>query len=87
MGRVLDDRHDPLELVRVELARAARRVSENGKWSKKRDAPLVQVDIRLLADDVGVPPADTLDLREGVHDFALAVDIGVQKTQDVLRTE
>jgi len=67
LRRVLDDRHDALQLVRVELASA-----------------LVEVNVRLLADDVRVPPADTLDLREGVHDLALAVHVGVQQTQNVL---
>ena len=49
------------------------------------DAPLVEVDIGLLADDVGVAATDTLDLRQGVHDLALAVNISVEQTQDVLR--
>ena len=48
------------------------------------DAPLVEVDIGLLADQAGVPPTDTLNLRQGVHNLALAVHIGVQKTADVL---
>lgn len=46
--------------------------------------PLVQVDISLLADQVGVSATDTLDLSQGVHDLLLAVNIGVQKTQDLL---
>ena len=67
LRRVLHDGHDPLELVRVELAGALR-----------------EVDVGLFADDVGVPPANTLDLRQRVHDLALAVDIGVEQTQNVL---
>ena len=50
----------------------------------ERNAPLVQVDVRLFADNVGVPPANALDLRQRVHDLALAVDIGVEQTQNVL---
>lgn len=46
--------------------------------------PLLQVDIGFFADDVGVSPAHTLDLSQGVHDFALAIHVGVQQTQDVL---
>jgi hypothetical protein len=46
--------------------------------------PLVQVDISLLADKVGVAPSDTLDLGQGVHDLLLSIDIGIQKTQDKL---
>ena len=52
-----------------------------------RSAPLVQVDIGLFADKVGVTTAHTLDLRQGVHDLALAINVGVEETQDVLRTE
>ena len=45
---------------------------------------LVQVNIGLLADQVGVTTTDTLDLGQGVHDLLLAIDVGVQKTQDEL---
>jgi hypothetical protein len=45
---------------------------------------LVQVNIGLLADQVGVTATDTLDLGQGVHDLLLAIDVGVQKTQDEL---
>jgi hypothetical protein len=45
--------------------------------------PLVQVDIGLLADQVGVATADTLDLGQGVHDLLFTIDVGVQKTQNL----
>lgn len=45
--------------------------------------PLVQIDISLLADQVGVSATDTLDLGQGVHDLLLAINVGVQKTQDL----
>ena len=45
--------------------------------------PLVEVNIGLLADQVGVTTTDTLDLGQGVHDLLLAIDVGVQKTQDL----
>ena len=45
--------------------------------------PLVQVDIGLLADQVGVTTTDTLDLGQGVHDLLLAVNVGVEQTQDL----
>lgn len=48
------------------------------------DQPLVQVDIGFLADQVGVATADTLDAGQGVHDLLLAIDVGVEKTKDVL---
>ena len=47
-------------------------------------APLVQVDVGLFADKVGVTTANTLDLGQGVHDLALAINVGVEETQDVL---
>ena len=47
-------------------------------------APLGQVDIGLLADQVGIAAANTLDLGEGVHDLLLAVNVGVEQTQDEL---
>lgn len=40
--------------------------------------PLVQVDIGLLAHQVGVTATDTLDLSQGVHDLLLTIDIGVE---------
>jgi hypothetical protein len=46
--------------------------------------PLREVDIGLLADQVGVAATNTLDLGQGVHDLLLAVNIGVEQTQDVL---
>lgn len=45
--------------------------------------PLVQVDIGLLADKVGVTTTDTLDLGEGVHHLLLAINVGVEETQDL----
>lgn len=46
--------------------------------------PLVEIDIGLLAHEIAVSSADTFYLREGVHDFLLAVHVGVQQTQDEL---
>jgi len=45
---------------------------------------LVQVDIGLLADKVGIATPDTLDLGQGVHDLLLSIDIGVEETQNEL---
>ena len=50
----------------------------------KFTSTLVQINIGLLADQVGVTATDTLDLGQGVHDLLLAIDVGVQKTQDEL---
>lgn len=43
--------------------------------------PLVEIDIGLLAHQVGVPATDTLYLSQGVHDLLFTVDIGVEKTE------
>jgi hypothetical protein len=53
-------------------------------FGSKLTSTLVQIDIGLLADQVGVTTTDTLDLGQGVHDLLLAIDVGVQKTQDEL---
>lgn len=58
--------------------------SEPLRASQSYHAPLVEVDIGLLADQVRVTATDTLDLRQGVHDFALSVNIGVEETENVL---
>jgi hypothetical protein len=54
------------------------------KFSKIIYSPLVKVHIGLLAHQVRIPPADTLYLGEGVHDLVLAIDVGVEQTQDEL---
>ena len=50
------------------------------------DVPLGQINVGLLADDVGIPPTNTLDLGQCVHDLALSIDVGVQQTENVLVT-
>lgn len=47
--------------------------------------PFIEVNIGLLADQVGVPTADTLDFGHGIHDFAFAIDVGVEQTKNVLK--
>jgi hypothetical protein len=55
------------------------------RWGKAGACvPFVQVNIRLLADQVGISSAHPLDLRQGVHDLLLAIDVGVEKTEDEL---
>ena len=39
------------------------------------DVPLVEVDIGLLADQVGVAAADTLYLGQSVHDLDFAINL------------
>ena len=45
---------------------------------------LAQINIGLLADQVGVAATDTLYLGQGVHDLLLSIDVCVQQTDDVL---
>ena len=42
--------------------------------------PLVQVDIGLLADQVGVSSAHTLDLGQSIHDLLFAIDVRIEQT-------
>lgn len=51
---------------------------------KSIDEPLLQVDIGFFADNVGVSSANTLDFGQGVHDLTLAINVGVQQTENVL---
>ncbi len=37
--------------------------------------PLVEIHVRLLADQIAVAAAHTLDFGQGVHDFLLAIDL------------
>jgi len=49
-----------------------------------KNPPLVQVDIGLLTDQVGVSTADTLDLGQGVHDLLLSIDVRIEESKDEL---
>ncbi len=42
------------------------------------DVPLVEIDICLLADQIAVSATYTLDLREGIHDLLLAIDLNAK---------
>lgn len=46
--------------------------------------PLGQIDISLLADQIGISATNTLDLSQGVHDLLLSINVGVKKTEDEL---
>lgn len=52
--------------------------------SRTQNIPLGQVDIGLLANQVGISPTDTLDSGQGVHNLLLAIDVGIEETQDEL---
>ena len=46
--------------------------------------PFVKINIGFLTDQVGIPTTNTLNLSQGVHDFAFAINVSVQKTKNVL---
>ncbi len=46
--------------------------------------PLVNVNLRLLADEVGEPASDTLDGSEGKHDLLASINIRIEDTENVL---
>lgn len=50
----------------------------------KLTSTLEEVDISLLDDDVGVTWTNTLDFSHRVLDLSLTIDVGVEKTQDML---
>lgn len=49
-----------------------------------QNVPLVEIDISLLAGNVSETTTDTLDGGKGNGNLVLAVDVGVQKTKNVL---
>ena len=74
-----------------EVISPALRTSCVSGWSRAMRAtcgtisPFIQVDIGFLADQVGVSASHALDLGQGVHDLLLAVDVGVEETEDELK--
>lgn len=66
------------------------RVLDNGDdtlkfFRSELTGALAQVNIGLLADKVGVTTTNTLDSGHGVHYLLLAVNIGVEKTENILK--
>ena len=48
---------------------------DGAQWCSECSVPLVEVNIGLLADQVGVTTTDTLDLGEGEHHLLLAINL------------
>ena len=46
--------------------------------------PLAEVNVSLLAHNVGIAATNTLDLRQGVLNLALAINVRVKQTVKVL---
>lgn len=88
LGGVLHDGDDSLKLVGVELTSPIRMSVAYSPTIQKfpgMDTPLVEVNIGLLADQVGVSSTDTLNLSKSVHDLTATLNVGVKETQDVLK--
>ena len=51
-------------------------------WNAR--VPFVKVNIFLFDYDIGVSSANTLNFGQRKHDLVLSIDIGVEKTEDVL---
>lgn len=51
---------------------------------KKENKPFIQINISLLTNQIRISASHALDLRERVHDLLLAVDIGIEETEDEL---
>ena len=49
-------------------------------------SPLLHVNLSLLAGEVRESPPNTPDRRHGEHDLLLAIYVGVEHTQNVLKT-
>lgn len=93
LGWVLDDRDNALEFFGgnfsssteiADLAKCKRGVISSRRGGKMSYSPFVQIDISLLAHQIGVPASNTLNFREGVHDLLLAINVGVEETKDEL---
>jgi len=54
-------------------------------FGSKLTGTLVKVDIGFLANQVGVSATYTFDFGEGIHDFLLSINVGVEETQDELK--
>jgi hypothetical protein len=86
---VLDDGDNTLEFFGGDFTSAVILISTFVSQKKKmclsfQNIPLVQINIGLLADQVGVTTTNTLDLGQGVHNLLFAIDVGVEQTNNVL---
>ena len=89
---VLDDGDDSLELFGGKFTGTIVEKAINQSWcfhtmseSSWEYLPLVEINIGLLADQVGVASSDTLDLGQGVHDLLFTLNVGVEETKDELK--
>lgn len=74
LSRVLDDSDETFELFGGKFTGAVCLLESKfrGCGLVGDGIPLVEVDIGLLADQVGVSATNTLDLGQGVHDLLLS---------------
>ena len=88
LSRILNDCNDTLELFRSnitstdEIENVSKLIEVFLVWwwisaFEGKCIPLVQINIGLLAHQVGVTSPNTLYLSQSVHDLLFAIDIGV----------
>jgi hypothetical protein len=80
----LDDSDDTFQFVGVEVSGTMRLCWYLDGQQAWRDIPFVEINISLLADQIGVPTTNALDLGQGVHYFAFAINVSVEETENVL---
>ena len=82
---ILHDGNNSLKLVRVQVTSTVK--IDVSSWLEEINLglPFLEVDVSLLAYEVGISATNTLDFGQSVHNFPLTVDIGVEETQNVLR--
>lgn len=57
---------------------------QNSEIGGGSGAPLGDVDVGLLADDVGEAATHTLDGSERINNLLTTINVGVEDTEDVL---
>lgn len=82
LGGVLDDGDDTLEFFGGEFTSAVH-VSIPSRLCPGLSIPLVQINICLLAHQVGVPAANTLYLGERIDDLDSSLNVGVEQSQNL----
>ena len=55
-------------------------------WLKfSRVIPFIQINIGFFANQIRITSSNTLDLGKSIHNFLLAIDIGIEETKNELK--
>ena len=94
LSRILDDGDNAFKLFGGDFTSSGDGNQPSAMMLKQLDGlarlrllggiPLIQVHIGFFANQVGITASNALDLGEGVHDLLLAIDVGVEETEDEL---